>query len=159
STNIKPVSGPLVGALVPPCIDGRAPNAPRLLQRGGRRTVLNANTGDVYRFNWNTPYLLSPHNPDIVYLGGNRLFKSYDRGDHWIASPDLTKQVDRCKVAVMGVRGDRPQLAKNDGAEWYSTITSVAESPVMPGVVWAGTDDGNLQMSRDGGLTFTEVGR
>ncbi|HEY9226506.1 MAG TPA: hypothetical protein VIP11_07670, partial [Gemmatimonadaceae bacterium] len=159
ATNIKPVSGPLAAAPVLPCIDGRTPDQPRLLQRGGRRTVLNATTGDVYRFNWNTPFILSPHNPDVVYLGGNRLFKSVDRGDHWIASADLTKQIDRCKVVVMGARGDEKQLAKNDGVEWYSTIIAVAESYVVPGVVWAGTDDGNLQVSRDGGQTFTEVGR
>jgi photosystem II stability/assembly factor-like uncharacterized protein len=157
--NIKPVSGPTVAALVPPCIDGRTPDQPRLLQRGGRRTVLNATAGDVYRFNWNTPFLLSPHNPDIVYLGGNRVFKSIDRGDRWVASADLTKQIDRCKSAVMGARGNEKWLAKNDGIEWYSTITALAESPVVPGIVWAGTDDGNLQVSRDGGLTFSEVGR
>ena len=74
--------------------------------RGGaaaRKNVINADGGEAYRFNWNTPYELSPHNPDIIYLGGNRLFKSYDRGTSWVASPDLTKQVDRCKVTVMGV--------------------------------------------------------
>ena len=59
----------------------------------------------------------------------------------------------------MGVPGDRTQLSKNDGVVSYSTIISISESPVMPGVVWAGTDDGNLQVSRDGGLTFTEVGK
>jgi len=59
----------------------------------------------------------------------------------------------------MGVEGDKAQLSKNDGLSQYSTIIAVSESPVMPGVVWAGTDDGNLQVSRDGGLTFTEVGK
>jgi photosystem II stability/assembly factor-like uncharacterized protein len=122
-------------------------------------TVLNAGPTDVYRFNWNTPFQLSPHNPSIVWLGGNRLFKSYNRGDTWIASTDLTKQIDRNTVAMMGVPGDRTQLSKNDGVVAYSTIISVSESPVLPGVVWAGTDDGNVQVSRDGGLTFTEVGK
>jgi photosystem II stability/assembly factor-like uncharacterized protein len=125
----------------------------------GPPNVLNAAPGDQYRFNWNTPYLLSPHNPSIVWFGGNRLFKSYNRGDTWVASADLTKQIDRNKVATMGVAGDRTQLSKNDGVVSYSTIISVAESPVLPGVVWAGTDDGNLQVSRDGGVTFTEVGK
>jgi hypothetical protein len=144
------------------CKDGRALDNPRLAHlgtRGGRATVLNSSAGDLYRFHWNTPFILSPHDPNIVYLGGNRLFKSYDRGDTWVSSADLTKQVDRCKVVVMGVRGDEDMLAENDGIEYYSTIVSVAESRVMPGVVWAGTDDGNLQVSRDGGLTFIEVGR
>jgi hypothetical protein len=126
---------------------------------GGNPNVLNAEPGDAYRFNWNTPYALSPHSSRIVWLGGNRLFKSYDQGDHWVASADLTKQVDRCKVEVMGVAGTKAQLSKNDGVSAFSTIIAVSESPVMPGVVWAGTDDGNLQVSRDGGTTFTEVGK
>ncbi|HEX5473512.1 MAG TPA: hypothetical protein VFX12_02525 [Vicinamibacterales bacterium] len=130
--------------------------------RGGNQTpnVLNMKTStEEFRFNWNTPVVLSPHNPSIVWLGGNRLFKSYDRGDTWVASEDLTKQVDRSKVTVMGVPGDRTQLSKNDGLEAYSTIISISESPVMPGIVWAGTDDGNLQVSRDGGSTFTNVAK
>jgi sortilin (neurotensin receptor 3) len=127
--------------------------------RGGPPNVLNAGPSDAYRFNWNTPFMLSPHNPRIVWLGGNRLFKSYNRGDTWVASQDLTRQVDRNKVSLMNAPGDRTQLSRNDGVVAYSTIISISESPVMPGVVWAGTDDGNLQVSRDGGLTFTEVGK
>jgi photosystem II stability/assembly factor-like uncharacterized protein len=127
--------------------------------RGGTPNVLNAGPSDQYRFNWNTPFMLSPHNPSLVWLGGNRLFKSYNRGDTWIASADLTKQIDRNKVEMMGIPGDRTMLSKNDGVVAYSTIISISESPVMPGVVWAGTDDGNLQVSRDGGTSFTEVGK
>jgi photosystem II stability/assembly factor-like uncharacterized protein len=127
--------------------------------RGGAPNVLNAGPSDAYRFNWNTPFILSPHNPSIVWLGGNRLFKSYNRGDTWIASADLTKSIDRNTVALMGVAGDRTQLSKNDGVVSYSTIISISESPAMPGVVWAGTDDGNVQVSRDAGATFTEVGK
>jgi photosystem II stability/assembly factor-like uncharacterized protein len=127
--------------------------------RGGPPNVINAKFGDQYRFNWNTPFVLSPHNPSIVWLGGNRLFKSYNRGDSWVASDDLTKNIDRNTVTLMGVPGNQTQLSKNDGVVSYSTIISVSESPVMPGVVWAGTDDGNLQVSHDGGVTFTEVGK
>jgi hypothetical protein len=127
--------------------------------RGGPPNVLNAQAGDQYRFNWNTPVVMSPHNPKIVWLGGNRLFKSYNQGDTWVASADLTKQVDRNTVSLMGVPGDRTQLSKNDGVVSYSTIVSISESPVLPGVVWAGTDDGNLQVSRDGGQNFAEVGK
>jgi hypothetical protein len=121
--------------------------------------VLNAAPGDQYRFNWNTPVVLSPHNPSIVWFGGNRLFKSYNRGETWVASADLTRQVDRNTVSLMGAPADRTQLSKNDGVTSYSTIISISESPVLPGVVWAGTDDGLLQVSRDGGVTFTEVGK
>ena len=80
-----------------------------------RRTCSTRRPGDAYRFNWNTPFIMSPHNPSIVWLGGNRLFKSYNRGDTWVASADLTKQIDRNTVALMGVPGDRTQLSKNDG--------------------------------------------
>ena len=113
----------------------------------------------MYRFNWNTPFQLSPHNPSIVWLGGNRLFKSNNRGDTWIASDDLTKKVDRNTIPMMGVPGDRSMLSKNDGVTSYSTIIAINESPVMPGVVWVGTDDGHVQVTRDGGTTFTEVGK
>ncbi|HEX3866575.1 MAG TPA: hypothetical protein VHV78_07460, partial [Gemmatimonadaceae bacterium] len=166
--SIKPSAGggPAGGrAANAECVDGKAPGSGGRGGGGGggrgaaRKNVINAEGAETYRFNWNTPYILSPHNQDIVYLGGNRLFKSYDGGTSWVESPDLTKQVDRCKVTVMGVAGDKSQLSKNDGLSAYSTIIAVSESPVMPGVVWAGTDDGNLQVSRDGGLTFTEVGK
>ncbi len=145
------------------CVDGRAPGTGRGEGggRGGRGAlppnVVNGKPGDQYRFNWNTPILISPNNPRIVWMGGNRLFKSYDRGNTWVASADLTKEVNRCDVTMMGVAGDRTELSKNDGVASYSTIVSISESPVMPGVVWAGTDDGNLQVSTDGGRTFTEV--
>lgn len=143
------------------CVDGRVGG------RGGggrggagqRANVLNAEPGEQYRFNWNTPYELSPNDPNILWFGGNRLFKSYNRGDTYVESADLTKNIDRCKVNLMGARGDKSQLGKNDGVTSYSTIISIAESPVTAGVVWAGTDDGNVQISKDGGATFTEVGK
>ena len=127
--------------------------------RGGAATpnVINAQPGEVYRFNWNTPVLMSPHNPSTIWIGGNRLFKSVNRGEKWTESADLTKHIDRCDVTLMGTPGTQAQLSKNDGVSAYSTITAISESPVMPGVVWAGTDDGNLQVSRDGGATFTNV--
>ena len=128
--------------------------------RGGAPNVLNAVAGEAYRFNWNTPVVMSPHNPKILYLGGNRLFKSYNQGDTWIASADdLTKKIDRNTVAMMEMPGTLTQLSKNDGVVSYSSIISISESPVMPGVVWVGTDDGYLQVSRDGGTAFTEVGK
>lgn len=126
---------------------------------GGAGNVINAQPGDAYRFNWNTPVLLSPHDPKVLWIGGNRLFRSDNQGDLYTASADLSKQIDRCNIAVMGAPGTSAQLSKNDGVTSYGTITAVSESPVARGVVWAGTDDGNLQVSRDNGVTFTEVGR
>jgi hypothetical protein len=128
--------------------------------RGGAPNVLNSTESDEpYRFNWNTPFQLSPHNPNVIWLGGNRLFKSSNRGDTWVASGDLTRRVDRNTIPIMGVPGDRSMLSKNDGVTAYSTIISLSESPVVPGIVWVGTDDGLVQVSRDGGATFTDVSK
>jgi hypothetical protein len=115
--------------------------------------------GTTYRFYWNSPLVLSPHNPRLVYAGGNRLFKSLDRGDTWTASQDLTKAINRNTLSIMGVKGDQPMASKNDGYQSYGHLTTVAESPVVPGVLWVGTDDGNLQLSRDGGATWTNVSK
>ena len=122
-----------------------------------------------YRWNWSTPFMLSHHNPRTLYVGGNRLFKSVDRGDSWAAGADLTKQIDRDELEIMGSRGGLPAcnrsrgepciLSKNDGTSWYGTMTTIAESPVRPGVLWVGTDDGNIQVSQDDNRTWTEVSR
>ncbi|MCC7195807.1 MAG: hypothetical protein IT356_09655 [Gemmatimonadaceae bacterium] len=129
--------------------------------RGGnpRGNVLNADSGNGSRFNWNTPYALSPHDPRVLWYGGSRVYRSTNQGDAYTQSADLTKAVDRCKISLMGVAGNKQQLSKNDGVASYSTIIAIAESPARAGIVWAGTDDGNLQVSRDNGATFTEVGK
>ena len=108
---------------------------------------------EVYRFYWNTPIHLSPHNPRVVYAGGNRLFRSMDRGDTWTATIDLTKQIDRNTLPIMGVPGNKPMASKHDGYSGYGYIVTVAESPKVPGILWVGTDDGNVQVSRDGAAT------
>ncbi|MBO0861851.1 MAG: hypothetical protein J2P21_25845 [Chloracidobacterium sp.] len=113
--------------------------------------------GEQYRFNWDTPIALSPHNPRVIYVGANKLFKSLDRGDTWTASVDLTKQIDRSKLPIMGVEGNKPMASKNDGLSNYGNIITIAESPALPGVLWVGTDDGNVQLSRDGGSTWANV--
>lgn len=114
--------------------------------------------GEAYRFNWSTPIMLSPHNPRTIYLAANKLFRSYDRGDTWTAvSGDLTKNIDRRKEAIMGVAGDQPMASKHDGYANNSSITVIGESPVMPGVLWVGTDDGNVHVSKDGGVNWANV--
>lgn len=157
SRSIRPIAPPQQPVDVP---TGRAGGAGGGGGRGGGPpNVVNAAPGDQYRYNWNTPYMLSPHNPSVVWLGGNRLFKSYDRGNTWIASPDLTKQYDRNAHAIMGQPGNVTQLSKNDGISMYSTIITVSESPIKPGLVWVGTDDGLVHVTRDDMATFTEVGK
>ncbi len=119
----------------------------------------NGDTAKTYRFNWNSPLHLSPHDPATVYLGANFLMRSRDRGMTWeeVGGLDLTKQIDREELEIMGVPGADPQMSLNDGIAGYGTLTSFAESPLVPGLLYVGTDDGNLQVSRDDGATWTNV--
>jgi len=110
-----------------------------------------------YRFNWNSPVMISPHNPARIYFGGNKLFISDDRGDTWRSTEDLTRQIDRDELEIMGVVNTRIRLSRNDGISTYGNITTISESPHTTGVIWVGTDDGNLQLSRDGGQTWSNV--
>jgi photosystem II stability/assembly factor-like uncharacterized protein len=112
-----------------------------------------------YRFDWVTPSLVSNHDPRVVYFGGNRLFISRDRGVSWERTEDLTRQIDRDTLELMGVEGSGSMLSKNDGTSTFGELTTIAESPLDPGVLWVGSDDGNLQVSRDGGATWSEVSR
>jgi photosystem II stability/assembly factor-like uncharacterized protein len=114
--------------------------------------------GETYRFDWDAPILVSAHDPHVVYLGGNRLFVSRDRGSSWSATPDLTKAIDRDTLSLMGLAGSEATLSRNDGTGSFSEITTIAESPLTADVLWVGTDDGNIQVSRDGGGSWTEVG-
>ncbi|MCL4209905.1 MAG: PDZ domain-containing protein [Phycisphaeraceae bacterium] len=94
------------------------------------------------RYNWSSPILMSTHNPGIIYFGGNKLFKSWNRGDTWPqVSPDLTT-ADAEKI-----KGNVP----------HCTITTIAESPIDPNLLLVGTDDGLVQMSQDGGITWTNL--
>lgn len=111
-----------------------------------------------YRFEWNSPILISPHNSRRIYLGGNRLFISNDRGDNWTTvTADLTKAINRDRLPIMGVEVKSNVLSGHDGQENYSHITTVAESPAKEGVLWVGTDDGNVQVSRDGGKSWKNI--
>ena len=106
------------------------------------------------RWHWNTPLVASPHDPKVIYVGGNRLFRSTDRGLSWTPiSPDLTKNQNRDEIETMGVKGSDIRIAKNDGIVAWRNIVSLAESPKRAGVLYAGTDDGNVHITRDGGKT------
>ncbi|MGH9392827.1 MAG: WD40/YVTN/BNR-like repeat-containing protein, partial [Terriglobales bacterium] len=111
-----------------------------------------------YRFNWDTPMLFSPNDPGVLYIAGNHVFRSTDRGDSWTAvSPDLTTDADRDQMALMGVKGADVRISKNDGISAWPTIVSFAESPKQPGLYYAGTDDGTVSVSRDGGKTWDKA--
>jgi photosystem II stability/assembly factor-like uncharacterized protein len=134
---------------------------------GGGQGPGGANPGNILnppaslpelRFNWNAPIEMSPHDPNTIYYAAQFFFKSHDRGDTWwMNHSDLTKNVDRFAGPIMGVPGRAPMASKHDGYANNSNITVVRESPSRPGVIWVGTDDGNLHVSQDGGATFTNV--
>ena len=116
-----------------------------------------ADPKEQYRFNWSTPLLISPHNPDVVYYGGNKLFRTGDRGQRWeVISPDLTRNQEWKKLAIMGERNDET-LSRDDGVSDFGTITTIAESPRQAGLIYVGTDDGQVQVTRDGGRTWQNV--
>ncbi|MCG8466820.1 MAG: hypothetical protein MJB57_01225, partial [Gemmatimonadetes bacterium] len=119
----------------------------------------DGDTTKAYRYNWNSPLQLSPHDPATVYLGANYLLRSRDYGMSWeeVGGVDLTKAIDRDELEIMGVPGSEAQMSINDGISTYGNLTSVAESPVRQGVIYVGTDDGNVQVSLDDGATWENV--
>jgi photosystem II stability/assembly factor-like uncharacterized protein len=111
-----------------------------------------------YRWNWNTPILMSPHDSATIYVGGNRIFKSTDRGQSWTPiSEDVTQNVDRETLPLMGVTAKDFRIAKHDGVGSYGNLTQLVESPRQAGILYAGADDGSVTMTRDGGKTWTNI--
>ncbi len=115
-------------------------------------------TEKPYRWNWDTPFIISPHDPATIYIGANKLFRSTDRGQSWKAiSGDLTTAVDRDTMMLMGAKLKDVKIAKNDGVDQYGTLFNVAESRLKAGLIYTGSDDGQVQVTRDGGTTWTNV--
>jgi photosystem II stability/assembly factor-like uncharacterized protein len=106
-----------------------------------------------HRFQWTAPLLLSPHDPDVLYHAGERIFKTRDAGTTWEAiSPDLTRN-DKTKQQPSG-----GEITIDDtGTEYYDTVFAVAESPLQKDLIWAGTDDGLIQLTRDGGKNWENI--
>jgi photosystem II stability/assembly factor-like uncharacterized protein len=138
------------------------PAAPGGFGRAATPNVSNA-PKDVapLRFYWNAPFEISPFDPSVLYMAAQFVFKSTNRGDSWTMTEtkDLTKDLPRWSASrpIMGVPGDKPMVAKHDGYASSSLATQLRASPSRPGVLWVGTDDGNLQVSQDDGETFTNV--
>ncbi len=115
---------------------------------------MGAGAADLkYRFQWNYPILFSPNDPNTLYASANVLFKSTDEGQSWEPiSPDLTRN-DKSKLGPSG----GPITKDNTSVEYYATIFTVAESPLEKGVIWAGSDDGLIHVTRDGGKNWSNV--
>ena len=106
-----------------------------------------------HRFQWTAPIVVSPHDPSVLYQGGEMLFKTTNSGNSWTPiSPDLTRN-DKTKQEAAG----GPITKDNTSVEYYDTIFAIAESPVQKDLIWAGTDDGLVQLTRDGGKNWAKV--
>lgn len=110
------------------------------------------------RFNWDSPILVSPHSPSRIYYASNRVWRSDNRGDSWSPiSGDLTKNQNRMKLPMMGKQWGWDAVWDMDAMSYYNTITSLAESPVKEGLMYAGTDDGAIQLTEDGGKNWMKI--
>ncbi len=113
-----------------------------------------------YKWNWNTPLLISPHNPQRIYYAAEFVFQSDDRGDNWTRiSPDLTRQIDRNALEVMGRVWSVDAIAKNDSTSRYGSLIALNESPLTEGLIYVGSDDGVISVTEDGGANWRSVRR
>ncbi len=116
--------------------------------------------GEALRWNWDSALLISPHDSKRIYYGSQILFQSDDRGDNWEAiSPDLSRDLDRNKLKVMGRVWGVDAVAKNMSTSMYGTIVSVSESPLSSGLIYVGTDDGMIQVTEDAGDEWTAISK
>ena len=107
------------------------------------------------KWNWNTPLIISPHDNERIYYAAERLYRSDNRGDDWrVVSPDLTRELDRNALEVMGRVWSVDAVAKNDSTSIYGAAIALAESPLNEGLIYVGTDDGVMNVTEDDGETW-----
>ncbi|MFN7967598.1 MAG: glycosyl hydrolase [Acidobacteriota bacterium] len=133
----------------------------RFDRRSGEEVELQPQPGAgeaPLRWNWDSPLIISPHRATRLYYAAQRVFKSDDRGDTWVPiSADLTRQLDRNKLPVMGRVWGIDAIAKNASTSFYGNIVSLAESPKVAGLIYVGTDDGLIQVSEDDGKNWRKL--
>jgi len=124
----------------------------------GERLAITPQPGadeNAYKWNWNSPLIISPHNHERLYYGSERLFRSDDRGESWVAvSGDLSRGIDRNKLEVMGRVWSVDAIAKNMSTSMYGSLIALDESPLVEGLIYVGTDDGLIQVTSDGGQSW-----
>lgn len=120
---------------------------------------LNPEKGEAqYNFNWDAPLLISPHNHKTLYFAANKLLKSMDRGDSWeVISDDLDQNIDRNKWPLMGKWWPMDAVAKNGSTSRYGAVVSLDESRLQEGLIYAGSDDGQISITEDGGKNWRKV--
>jgi photosystem II stability/assembly factor-like uncharacterized protein len=138
--------------------DRPAAPAPGVGGRGGGGGGGGGGGAGGYRWNWDTPIVVSRHDPGTWFMGAQVLFKSTDRGSSWRKiSGDLTLNADRDTLRMMGSVVGPNALSRHDGQSNYGSLTSIGESPVDTMVIYTGSDDGQVQFTRDGGKTWTNL--
>ena len=133
----------------------------RIDQTTGETVIIKplVSEGEKYeRFNWDAPVLVSPHSPTRIYFGSYRVWRSDNRGDEWTAiSNDLTRDQNRMELPIMGKQQSWDNAWDMKAMSTYNTITSLAESPIQEGLIYAGTDDGLIQITEDEGTTWNRI--
>lgn len=133
----------------------------RFDKRTGERIGIQPKEGKgeaPLRWNWDSPVLISPHTSKRIYFAANKVFRSDDRGDSWKAiSGDLTRQINRDTLPVMGKIWGPEAVAKHQSTSQYGNVTALAESLKKEGLIYAGTDDGLIQVTEDGGKTWRKT--
>jgi len=133
----------------------------RFDRRTGERVSIQpqaAKDDPALRWNWDAPVIISPHSNTRLYFGAQKLYRSDDRGDSWkVVSPDLTRNLDRNKLPMMGKIWPIDAVQKNVSTALYDNISSIAESPKQEGLIYVGTDDGLVQVTEDGGKNWHKI--
>jgi photosystem II stability/assembly factor-like uncharacterized protein len=110
------------------------------------------------RYNWDTPFIISPHSHTRIYYAANKLYRSDDRGDSWkLISGELSRDLDRNKLPVMGKVWGADAIAKNQSTSFFGNATAIAESPKKDGLLYIGTDDGLINITEDGGKNWRRI--
>jgi photosystem II stability/assembly factor-like uncharacterized protein len=113
---------------------------------------------EAYRFNWDSPFIISPHSHTRLYFAADKLFRSDDRGDSWkLISPQLSRGLDRNKLPVMGKLWGPDAVAKHASTDPFGNASALAESPKKEGLIYAGTDDGLIQVTEDAGKNWRKI--
>lgn len=133
----------------------------RFDKRTGERIGIQPQPGrgeNPYRWNWDSPFIISPHSRTRLYFAADKLFRSDDRGDTWqLVSGQLSRDLDRDKLPVMGKIWGIDAVAKNASTAFFGNASALAESPKKEGLVYVGTDDGLVQVTEDGGKNWRRI--
>jgi photosystem II stability/assembly factor-like uncharacterized protein len=133
----------------------------RFDKKNGERLFIQPQPGkdeEALRWNWDSPLIISPHSHTRLYFAANKIFRSDDRGNSWRAiSPDLTRRLDRNQLKVMGKTWSIDAVAKNASTSFFGNIVSLSESSLQEGLIYAGTDDGLIQVTEDGGTNWRKL--